>query len=120
MIKSMTGYGKSVAEMQNGKLTIEIRSVNGRSADINIKSYLLPKDKETGVRKKIAEVLQRGTIDMFIGWEPNAAESAKKINVPLATEYFNQMEELALERIPDNIRDALRIVSAALRRGTVK
>ena len=95
MIKSMTGYGKAVAELPNGKLTIEIRSVNGKNADISIKSNLLPKDKELGIRKKMAEVLQRGTIDMFIGWEPNAAESAKKINVPLATEYFNQMEELA-------------------------
>ena len=95
MIKSMTGYGKAVAELPNGKLTIEIRSVNGKNADISIKSSLLPKDKELGIRKKMAEVLQRGTIDMFIGWEPNAAESAKKINVPLATEYFNQMEELA-------------------------
>ena len=95
MIKSMTGYGKAVAELPNGKLTIEIRSVNGKNADISIKSNLLPKDKELGIRKKMAEVLQRGTIDMFIGWEPNAAESAKNINVPLATEYFNQMEELA-------------------------
>ena len=95
MIKSMTGYGKAVAELPNGKLTIEIRSVNGKNADISIKSSLLPKDKELGIRKKMAEVLQRGTIDMFIGWEPDAAENAKKINVPLATEYFNQMEELA-------------------------
>ena len=95
MIKSMTGYGKGVAQLTNGKLTVEIRSVNGKNADISIKSNLLPKDKELNIRKKMAEILQRGTIDMFIGWEPNTAENAKKINVPLATEYFNQMEELA-------------------------
>lgn len=94
MIKSMTGYGKSVAELANGKLTIEIRSVNGKNADISIKSNLLPKDKELGIRKKMAEVLQRGTMDMFINWEPNAAENAKKINVLLATEYFRELQEL--------------------------
>ena len=94
MIKSMTGYGKSVAELENGKLTIEIRSVNSKSADITIKSSLLPKEKEMGIRKKIAEVLQRGTIDMFLTWEPNSTENAKKINTDLAMEYFRQIEEL--------------------------
>ena len=90
----MTGYGKSVAELENGKLTIEIRSVNSKSADITIKSSLLPKEKEMGIRKKIAEVLQRGTIDMFLTWEPNSTENAKKINTDLAMEYFRQIEEL--------------------------
>ena len=90
----MTGYGKAVAALENGKLTVEIRSVNGKNADISIKSNLLPKDKELGIRKKMAEILQRGTIDMFLTWEPNAAESAKKINLPLAQEYFRQLQEL--------------------------
>lgn len=93
----MTGYGKSVAELGNGKLTIEIRSVNSKSADISIKSSLLPKEKEIWVRKKIAEVLQRGTIDLFLTWEPNSTESAKKINKDLALEYFRQLEELGGE-----------------------
>ena len=93
----MTGYGKSVAELGNGKLTIEIRSVNSKSADISIKSSLLPKEKEIWVRKKIADVLQRGTIDLFLTWEPNSAENAKKINKDLALEYFRQLEELGGE-----------------------
>ena len=91
----MTGYGKAVAELENGKLTIEIRSVNGKNADINIKTSFIPKDKELGVRKRLAEVLQRGTIDLFITWEPNAAESAKKINTALADEYFKQLKALS-------------------------
>lgn len=94
MIKSMTGYGKSEAQLDNGKLTIEFRSVNGKSADISIKTSLIPKDKEMEIRKKIAESLQRGTIDMFVTWEPNAAESAKQINQELALGYFSQIEAL--------------------------
>lgn len=90
----MTGYGKAEAMLENGKLTIEFRSVNGKNADISIKSTLLPKDKELGIRKKIADKLQRGTIDMFISWEPNAAESSKKINSELALEYYSQISEL--------------------------
>ena len=90
----MTGYGKSEATLENGKLTIEFRSVNGKNADISIKSSLLPKEKELDIRRRIAEKLQRGTIDMFLTWEPNTAESAKKINVELAREYYSQISEL--------------------------
>ena len=93
----MTGYGKSEVLLGNGKLTVEFRSVNGKNADINIKTPLLPKDKEMGIRKKIADKLQRGTIDMFLTWEPNAAESAKAVNIPLAKEYFSQIQSLAGE-----------------------
>ena len=93
----MTGYGKSEALLENGKLTVEFRSVNGKNADINIKTSLLPKDKEMGVRKKIADTLQRGTIDMFLTWEPNAAESAKAVNIALAKEYFSQIQALGSE-----------------------
>ena len=93
----MTGYGKSEALLENGKLTVEFRSVNGKNADINIKTYLLPKDKEMGVRKKIADKLQRGTIDMFLTWEPNAAEGAKAVNIALAKEYFSLIQALGSE-----------------------
>ena len=103
----MTGYGKGVAQLENGKLTVEIRSVNGKNADINIKSYLLPKDKEMGVRKKMAETLQRGSIDLFLNWEPNAAGSAKKINAALAGEYYAQIlaldTSLGIGAVPDDI-----------------
>ena len=93
----MTGYGKSEALLENGKLKVEFRSVNGKNADINIKTSLLPKDKEMGVRKKIADTLQRGTIDMFLTWEPNAAEGAKAVNIALAKEYFSQIQTLGNE-----------------------
>lgn len=90
----MTGYGKSEALLENGKLTVEFRSVNGKNADISIKTPLLPKDKEMEVRKRIADRLQRGSIDFFLTWEPNAADSAKTVNIALAKEYFRQIEEL--------------------------
>ena len=90
----MTGYGKAQAKLSNGNMTIEIRSLNGKNADINLKTSLIPKDKELEVRKMIVERLQRGTIDMFITWEPNAAQSAQKINSELAMEYFRQIDAL--------------------------
>ena len=94
MIKSMTGYGKAEALLETGKITVEVRSLNGKTADISIKTSMLPKDKEMAVRQKIAAELTRGNIDFFVTFEPNAADSAKKINMDLAIEYYQQVSEL--------------------------
>ena len=94
MIKSMTGYGKAEALLEAGKITVEVRSLNGKTADISIKTSFLPKDKEMAVRQKIAAELTRGNIDFFVTFEPNAADSAKKINMDLAMEYYQQISEL--------------------------
>lgn len=94
MIKSMTGYGKAEACLESGKITIEIRTLNGKTADVNIKSSLLPKDKELLVRQKLADRLHRGIIDFFVTYEANAVSSAKHINADLAESYFRQISEL--------------------------
>lgn len=95
MIKSMTGYGKADTILETGKITVEVRSLNGKTADISLKTSMLPKDKEMAVRQKIAAELTRGNIDFFITFEPNAAENAKKINMELAMEYYQQINHLA-------------------------
>ncbi len=90
----MTGYGKAEAQITGGKITVEIRSLNGKSADINIKSSLLPKDKDLMVRKKLAEVLVRGTIDLYLNYEPNAAEAGKPLNAEAIRAYFQQVADI--------------------------
>ena len=92
----MTGYGKAEATLKNGKLTVEIRTLNSKSADINIKSSLLPKDKDIPVRKKLAERLQRGTIDLFLTFEAAGADSARPLNTDAVKAYYTQI--LALRR----------------------
>lgn len=99
MIKSMTGYGKAEAILETGKITIEIRTLNGKNADINYKASILPKEKEIGIRQKLTEGLQRGTIDFFASMEANAGESSKSINPDLVREYFNQISQIC-ESIP--------------------
>ena len=113
----MTGYGRAEVLLEGGKLTVEIRSVNGKNADISLKTSLLPKDKEMPLRKKIADRLQRGTIDVFVGWEPNASGSAKVINRELAMDYYRQIRELAGEVGAVNfiLNDPNQILSTILR-----
>ncbi len=106
MIKSMTGYGKAEAVLETGKLTIEIKTLNGKGSDANIKSTLLPKDKELLVRRKIAEALNRGTIDFFITWEPKAGGTAKQVNKDLVREYYGQLTSLSDELVGKNSVEA--------------
>ena len=101
----MTGYGKAEVLLETGKITVEIRSLNGKTADIGIKTSMLPKDKEIAVRQKIAAELTRGNIDFFITYEPNAADSAKKINMDLAMEYFHQIKSLGEQIGADELCD---------------
>lgn len=102
----MTGYGKAEAQLESGKITIELRTLNGKTADISIKSQLLPKDKELLVRQKIADKLHRGTIDFFVTFEANAVSSAKHINQSLAEEYYRQISALS-EKLGVNADSAL-------------
>ena len=90
----MTGYGKGVAELSTGRLTLEIRTLNGKSCDINIKSSLLPKDKELEVRKSLTDALQRGTAEVLLSFEPKAGAQARRIDAALVENYFRQIHEI--------------------------
>ena len=99
----MTGYGKAEALLAGGKLTVEIRTLNGKGADIGLKSPLIPKEKEIAVRQKIAQALQRGSIDVFLTWEPNAAESARTINGDLVGAYLRQISDICRKGCADGV-----------------
>ena len=93
----MTGYGKAEALLPSGKLTVEIRTLNGKSADISIKSTLLPKDIDLAIRQKLADTLVRGTIDVYISFEAAATESARVIDAELVKAYMAQIAAIRSE-----------------------
>ncbi len=93
----MTGYGKAEAILNNGKLIIEIRTLNGKNAEVNLRSSLLPKDKELEIRARIAGALTRGTIDIYLNWEATAEEAGKSLNMDVARNYIAQAKMLAQE-----------------------
>ena len=97
MIQSMTGYGKAEALLPAGKLTLEIRTLNGKNAEITIKTPLLPKERELAVRKKLADSLTRGTIDLYATWEPKAGTGGKTLNEEALTGYYTELKRIAKE-----------------------
>src|SRR4030065_1400892 len=69
MIKSMTGYGKSMAEIPGKKITIEIKSLNSKSLDLNLRLPWLYKEKEADIRNMLSQKLDRGKIDLMINFD---------------------------------------------------
>jgi uncharacterized protein (TIGR00255 family) len=95
MVKSMTGYGKAECSLSdNSKVTVEIRTLNGKSADINFKSNFAPKDKELEIRQYLTQQLHRGTIDFSINQTAGDSAAQKTINKEIFEQYYDQLKNL--------------------------
>lgn len=105
MIRSMTGYGKQSLNVDGREYQIEIKSVNHRYLDINIKMPKTLSYLEESVKKEISEKIKRGKVDVFITYENNSKEGRNiTINKELAKLYIEQLKELAEEeKISSNI-----------------
>lgn len=97
MIQSMTGYGKAVAECSDKKITIEIRSLNSKSIDLNTRLPFLYKEKELDIRKILSEKLQRGKIDFTVNTEATADNKAQQINPEIIKAYINEFKAIVPE-----------------------
>ena len=90
----MTGYGKAELNLTNANFTIEVRSLNSKQIDANVKMSSIYRDKEIGLRKLISEKLQRGKIELSIWREKSESNSKYTLNTELIKEYFTQIEEI--------------------------
>ncbi|MDN4754588.1 YicC/YloC family endoribonuclease [Porphyromonadaceae bacterium W3.11] len=95
MIHSMTGFGKAEAKSRNKKITVELRSVNSKQADINLRFPSDIRHLEMPVRKLITEELQRGKIDVFINLEQLNEEPNINLNADLAKKYWDKFQEFS-------------------------
>ncbi|RLD65817.1 MAG: YicC family protein [Bacteroidetes bacterium] len=105
MIKSMTGYGKVKLETNNKVLNLEIRTLNSKQLDLNLRMPYLYKEKELELRSLLGQKLIRGKIDCSINIEQSVVNSGSEINQQLAKNYFTQLNELSNEldiKGPDN------------------
>ena len=111
MVRSMTGYGKGFAENESARVTIEMKSVNHRYLDLNIK---LPKKLnflESLIRNKISESIFRGKVDVYITLNEHSDACYKvSINDIIAKEYFDSIAEMAEKLGVENDMKASNIV----------
>ena len=102
MIQSMTGYGKAVLQLPTKKVTIEIKSLNSKNLDLNVRIPSYYKEKELAVRKKLASALVRGKIDFSIYVEMTSDETSTKVNKSVVKQYIEQLRNtIDAERASD-------------------
>ena len=96
MIKSMTGFGRCEITEENRKILVELKSVNHRYLDVNIK---MPKKLgmfESAIRGQLKEYIQRGKVDVFVTYEDfNEENFALTYNESLAAEYLNYCKQMS-------------------------
>ena len=95
MIQSMTGFGKANLQLNNKKVTVEIKSLNSKGFDLNTRIPSVYREMELPLRNQIAQKLERGKIDFSIYIENNATENSHKMNVSMVLNYMNQLKTLA-------------------------
>lgn len=109
MIKSMTGFGKVQTNYNNKTISIEIKSLNSKQADLNLRLPSLYRSKDINLRNQIISSLERGKIDCFIHTEYQGEAQLLNINPNLFTSYYKQLETLA-EKVGAPKDDLLRYV----------
>ncbi|HZW62920.1 MAG TPA: DUF1732 domain-containing protein [Flavobacteriaceae bacterium] len=94
MIHSMTGYGKTVLQLPTKKITIEIKSLNSKSLDLNVRMPSVYREKELALRKLIASQLERGKVDFSIYMEITGEETTTQVNAAVVKQYMQQLKAL--------------------------
>lgn len=95
MIQSMTGYGKSLCEFPNKKVSIEIKSLNSKQFDLNLRVPSAYRDKELDLRNEISRALFRGKVECGIYIENLGSERSVQINQVVAANYYQQLVQLS-------------------------
>jgi len=105
MIKSMTGFGKSGFEINQKKVTVEIKSLNSKQADVSTRIPTLYREKEMDIRREISDRLVRGKIDFSIFVENLGENGSAIINAGVVKGYFSDLSKVANElELPVNER----------------
>ncbi|WP_010522091.1 YicC/YloC family endoribonuclease [Aquimarina agarivorans] len=123
MIHSMTGFGKAVIQLENKKISIELKSLNSKNLDLNARMPNQYREKELILRNTIAKALTRGKIDFTLYTEITGENSSSSINAPVVKKYMQELNEISsvseaalLEmaiRLPDTLKTEREEIDAA-------
>ncbi len=94
MIQSMTGYGKAEKQFDNKNISVELRSLNSKSLDLNTRLPYHLKEIENQLKKTIGEALVRGKVDLSLHIENTNLSNAKTINVNTVNQYIDQLSQI--------------------------
>lgn len=91
----MTGYGKLSLQLSDKKINMEIKSLNSKGLDLNVRIPSAYREQELPFRKKVSAVLERGKIDFGLFIEQTGAAAAATINTTVVAAYMEQLKGIA-------------------------
>ncbi|MDR7209595.1 YicC/YloC family endoribonuclease [Flavobacterium piscis] len=94
MIQSMTGFGKASLQLPTKKITVEVKSLNSKGLDLNVRMPSVYREMELGLRTLISTKLERGKVDFAIYIESTSEQTSTKVNVPVVKNYIAQLREV--------------------------
>ena len=97
MLHSMTGYGKTEISLPNKKVIIEIKSLNSKTIDTNLRIPTVYREKELIIRRLIQDTLKRGKVECTIYYELSEGNTSANINSSVFKNYHKQLSELEEE-----------------------
>ncbi|MCO5257889.1 MAG: YicC family protein [Lentimicrobium sp.] len=97
MLRSMTGYGKAVAKLNGKSVTLEIRSLNSKQLDLNLRLHPALRDNEPDIRSVVTRMLERGKVELTGNIDFTGTDLPAAINRPVAISYYNELSSLARE-----------------------
>jgi uncharacterized protein (TIGR00255 family) len=109
MLKSMTGYGKATATYLDKRISVEIRSLNSKSLDLNVRYAPVYKELEGPIRSLIGESLDRGKVDVNINIEGTGSAKNYTVNQDLAKAYYKDLKEIN-DAIGENTEDYMSLI----------
>lgn len=112
MIQSMTGFGKSVLQLPSKKISVEIKSLNSKSLDLNARIPSQYREKELALRTLISRSLTRGKVDFSIYIEITGEETSSGINQPVVKGYMSKLKELVPGEELELLKMAVRMPDA--------
>jgi len=95
MILSMTGFGRAETVYKGTKITVDIKSLNSKNFDLNVKTPLRYKEKEFDIRKLLNDKILRGKVDCYINCESLEDSNDVKINQDVVKNYIEQLRAVA-------------------------
>ncbi len=90
----MTGFGKSIVELPNKKITIELKSLNSKNLDLNARMPSQYRERELDLRSKIAKSLSRGKVDFSLYVEITGEATSASVNAEVVKKYIQQLKEI--------------------------
>ena len=104
MIQSMTGFGKSESLLFSKNISIEIRSLNSKNLDLNLRLPNTLKEFEPLLREKISKKLKRGKIDFNLTIENLNETNLNQINKTIIEDYINQLQQINKSEKTENLK----------------